>query len=137
MNKTMEYMAYALPSVSFDLVETRVSGGDSVTYVPSGDVDAFADAVERLLDDPALRLSMAKRARARVAQELDWRPQARAYVNVFDDLSGCGPRHAETELLGDACSGPGADDRGHTFVDLTDEPEFARFILERSRNDES
>ena len=27
MNKTMEYMAYALPSVSFDLVETRVSGG--------------------------------------------------------------------------------------------------------------
>jgi len=45
MNKTMEYMAYALPSVSFDLVETRVSGGDSVVYVPSGDVLGFADAV--------------------------------------------------------------------------------------------
>ena len=61
MNKTMEYMAYALPSVSFDLVETRVSGGDSVLYVPSGDVGAFADAVERLLDDPELRISMAVR----------------------------------------------------------------------------
>ena len=67
MNKTMEYMAYALPSVSFDLVETRVSGGDTVLYVPSGDVGAFADAVERLLDDPDLRLSLARRARERVA----------------------------------------------------------------------
>ena len=27
MNKTMEYMAYALPSVSFDLVETQGVGG--------------------------------------------------------------------------------------------------------------
>jgi glycosyltransferase involved in cell wall biosynthesis len=138
MNKTMEYMAYALPSVSFDLVETRVSGGDSVTYVPSGDVEAFADAVEQLLDDPALRLSMAKRARALVSRELDWRPQAKSYVKVFDDLSGCGPRHADAELLDDACTEPGgADDRGRAFVDLTDEREFARFILERSRNDET
>src|SRR5215213_7325145 len=131
MNKTMEYMAHALPSVSFDLVETRVSGGDSVIYVPSGDVEAFADAVEELLDNPDLRLSMAKRARARVARELDWRPQARAYVKVFDDLSDWGPRHAEAELLGDARSGPGADDRGRAFVDLTNVAEFERFILER------
>jgi glycosyltransferase involved in cell wall biosynthesis len=58
MNKTMEYMAYALPSVSFDLVETRVSGRDSVLYVRSGDEVAFADAVERLLDDPELRVEM-------------------------------------------------------------------------------
>jgi glycosyltransferase involved in cell wall biosynthesis len=137
MNKTMEYMAYALPSVSFDLVETRVSGGDSVTYVQSGDVEAFASAVEQLLDDPALRLSMAKRARARVSRELDWRPQAKSYVKVFHDLSGCCPRHADAELLDDACSEPGADDRGRAFVDLTDEREFARFILERRRNDET
>ena len=64
MNKTMEYMAYALPSVAFDLVETRVSGGDAVLYVPSGDVEAFADAVERLLDDPELRVDDGPRARS-------------------------------------------------------------------------
>jgi glycosyltransferase involved in cell wall biosynthesis len=133
MNKTMEYMAYALPSVSFDLVETRVSGRDSVIYVPSGDVDGFADAVELLLDDPALRLTMARRARARVAQELDWRPQARAYVGVFDDLSGQGQQVANDEVLGDEVSGPGDDERGRAFVDLTDADEFERFILERSR----
>ena len=137
MNKTMEYMAYALPSVSFDLVETQVSGADSVIYVPSGDVEAFADAVELLLDDPALRVAMGKRARARVAQVLDWRPQAQAYVGVFDELSGHGLREDKTELLGDTESGPGVDDRGRAFVALTDVDEFERFILERSRNGKS
>ena len=67
MNKTMEYMAYALPAVSFDLVETRVSGGDTVLYVPSGDIAAFADPVERLIDDPdAAGRARPKGARARV-----------------------------------------------------------------------
>ena len=47
----MEYMAYLL----FGLTETRVSGGDTLLYVPSGDIDAYADAVEKLIDDPALR----------------------------------------------------------------------------------
>ena len=36
MNKTMEYMAYCLPSVSFDLVETRVSAADTALFVPVG-----------------------------------------------------------------------------------------------------
>jgi glycosyltransferase involved in cell wall biosynthesis len=133
MNKTMEYMAYALPSVSFDLAETRESGGDAVIYVSSGDVEAFADAVEAVLDNPALRLSMAKRARARVAQELDWRLQARAYVGVFDELIGNGSRALDTEPLGDADNGADIDNRGRVFVDLTDAAEFERFILERSQ----
>ena len=34
MNKTMEYMGFALPVVSFDLAETCISGGDAVEYVP-------------------------------------------------------------------------------------------------------
>jgi glycosyltransferase involved in cell wall biosynthesis len=133
MNKTMEYMAYALPSVSFNLVETQVSGGDAVIYVPSGDIEAFADAVEELINDPALRLSMAQRARARVAQELDWRPQSHAYVRVFDELVGMCARDFDTEVLGDASSGAGTDERGRAYVDLTDAAEFERFILERSQ----
>lgn len=129
MNKTMEYMAYALPSVAFDLVETRVSGGDSVLYVPSGDAGAFADAVERLLDNPELRIEMARQARRRVVAELDWRPQARAYVSVYDALFGAaGPAEATTP--GDAW--PPVDERGRRYVDLDDVNEFERFIRERS-----
>jgi hypothetical protein len=132
MNKTMEYMAYALPAVAFDLLETRVSGGDSVVYAPSGDVAAFADAVEDLLDDPALRLSMALRARNRVSQHLDWRPQARSYVSVYDEMSGINRIESEDPFLEDRCLGPGVDDRGRPYVDLNDREELERFILERS-----
>ena len=88
MNKTMEYMSYGLASVSFDLVETRVSGGDALLYVASGDTHAFADAVERLIDDPALRVELGRKARERVTSRLDWRPQAEAYVGVFDEVLG-------------------------------------------------
>ena len=132
MNKTMEYMAYALPSVAFDLVETRVSGGDAALFVPSGDLTAFADGVEQLLDDPGLRLSMALRARARVSQELDWRPQAHAYLSVYDDLGGFKTIESEAPLLGDLSLRPGVDDRGRPYVDLNNRVEFERFILERS-----
>jgi glycosyltransferase involved in cell wall biosynthesis len=88
MNKTMEYMAFGLPSVTFDLRETRTSAADCALYVADGDIAAFADAVERLLDDVELRTEMSVRARARVVAELDWQPQARAYVGRYDELTG-------------------------------------------------
>ena len=128
MNKTMEYMAYALPSVSFDLVETRVSGGDSVLYVDSGDVSAFADAVERLIDDPELRQRMGEQARTRVSEELDWRPQARAYVGVFDELTGT-KRDAVTDANPQLRSE--LDEWGARYVPLGAGDALERFILDR------
>lgn len=94
MNKTMEYMSFALPVVSFDLTETRVSGGDAVEYVPAGDgadeaaIERFADAVVKLLDDPERRGRMALSGRRRAEQVLDWRPQRMNYLSVFDTLTG-------------------------------------------------
>ncbi len=123
MNKTMEYMAYALPSVSFDLVETRVSGGDSVVYVPSGDVLGFADAVERLLDNPERRRELGLRARERVATELDWRQQAVAYVGVFNDLAG-----EQRDLPVESVS-TDQDARGRRYVPADD---LERFVIDRT-----
>lgn len=128
MNKTMEYMSYGLPAVSFDLVETRVSGGDTLLYVPSGDTDAFADAVERLIDDRALRAELGRKARERVSSQLDWRPQAEAYVRVFDEVSGFS-RPGLAVPLGDAKAE--TDAQGRPYVDLDDSVEFARFLRER------
>lgn len=133
MNKTMEYMAYCLPSVAFDLVETRVSGGDTVLYVPSGDIPAFADAVERLLDDPTLRVEMGLRARRRVASELDWRPQARAYVGVFDDLTKARrPEGARSAAFQEPPAG--VDKQGRPYVDLNDAEELSDYIVRRGRS---
>lgn len=88
MNKTMEYMAFALPSVAFDLKETRVSGADTVLYAPDRDIDAMADAVEMLLDDPDLRADLGQRGRERVSTLLDWRPQRAAYLAAIDLVAG-------------------------------------------------
>ncbi|WP_255579353.1 glycosyltransferase family 4 protein [Cryobacterium sp. PAMC25264] len=130
MNKTMEYMAYALPSVSVELLETRVSAGEAGIFVPSGDISAFADAVEALLDDPARRVELGLAARRRVSEHLDWRPQASAYVAVFDDLLDSPPdatRYAAWPFTSSGMDLPA----GRRYVTLDDEAELARFIRER------
>lgn len=128
MNKTMEYMSYGLPAVSFDLVETRVSGADTVQYVLSGDIGAFVDAVEKLIDDPELRTELGARARERVSAELDWRPQAEAYVAVFDDVTGF---HEDGPAVPPSGEASPTDAQGRRYVPLDDPEEFARFLRER------
>lgn len=93
MNKTMEYMAYALPVVAFDLTETRVSGGDAAVYVDHGGsreeaVARFAEAVAALLDDQEGRERRGLSGRRRAEQVLDWEQQRLAYLSVYDELTG-------------------------------------------------
>jgi glycosyltransferase involved in cell wall biosynthesis len=58
MNKVLEYMAYELPVVTFDLKETRRSAEHAAYYVEPNDVRGFAAAIDRLLDDPERREKM-------------------------------------------------------------------------------
>ena len=92
MNKTMEYMAFELPVVAFDLRETRVSAGDAAVYVkPTGsagqDVRDYAAAIVDLIDDVALRERMARHGRTRVEKELAWPHQERAYLGVYSRVA--------------------------------------------------
>lgn len=88
MNKTMEYMAFGLPVVSFDLRETRVSAREAATYVRPNDVDELARAIVALLDAPERRAEMGRYGRERVEQELAWEHQQTGYLAVFDELTG-------------------------------------------------
>jgi glycosyltransferase involved in cell wall biosynthesis len=88
MNKTLEYMAFGLPVVAFDLKETRVSGGAAACYIESGDVAAYARAIVELIDDENKREAMGKAGRLRIEQELGWPHQRDAYVGVYDALVG-------------------------------------------------
>ncbi len=87
MNKTMEYMAFELPVVAFDLRETRVSAGEAGVYVTPNDVRKYAEAIVELMDNEPTRARLGKLGRARVEQELAWSYQERAYVNVYDQLT--------------------------------------------------
>jgi glycosyltransferase involved in cell wall biosynthesis len=87
MNKSMEYMAFELPVVAFDLKETRVSTGDAAVYVTPNDERDYARAIVDLLDDPGKRALLGKLGRARVQDELAWGHQERAYLDVYRKLT--------------------------------------------------
>jgi glycosyltransferase involved in cell wall biosynthesis len=131
MNKTMEYMSYCLPSVSFDLVETRVSAGDTALFVESGDIAGFADAIEKLLDDDDLRVSMGLAARQRVSSELDWRAQARAYVGVFDRVFGNDVDRGPAADAGDALTHWDETGVEPEYVALDDADVLTEFVRSR------
>jgi glycosyltransferase involved in cell wall biosynthesis len=84
----MEYMAFGLPVVAFDLKETRVSAEEAASYVPSGDVGSYAHAIVELLDDIGKREVMGRQGRRRIEEELAWSHQRDAYVDVYDSLVG-------------------------------------------------
>ena len=131
MNKTMEYMAFALPVVAFDLRETRVSAADAAVYVDPGDIPGYAKAIAELLDNDDQRAQMAVAGRQRAAAVLDWEPQRAAYVGVYDKLmrGGVAPssddegwprvdrRKREASELRDRFGNPLVDLRNPTAVD--------------------
>jgi glycosyltransferase involved in cell wall biosynthesis len=88
--KVMEYMALRCPIVSFDLEETRFSAQDAGLYVPGDDPGAFAEAIDRLLDDPERRARMAQLGRRRVVQELSWEHSKERLIGAYHDVLGLG-----------------------------------------------
>jgi glycosyltransferase involved in cell wall biosynthesis len=86
--KAMEYMAFGLPFVAFDLPETRRLAAGGAALAPPGDVVALAHLIDGLLADPARRREMGRAGRRAVEQSLAWEHQQRAYLSVFDAPGG-------------------------------------------------
>jgi glycosyltransferase involved in cell wall biosynthesis len=89
--KGMEYMAFALPFVSFDVAETRALAGGAAAYAPHGDVARFATLIDELLGDPGRRAELGRAGRRLVEDRLAWDRQEGAYLGVYDRLLA-GPR---------------------------------------------
>jgi glycosyltransferase involved in cell wall biosynthesis len=114
MNKTLEYMAFGVPVVAFDLKETRISAGDAAVYVPDGDIAGYAGAVVDLLDDEVRRAVMGITGRGRIEAHLGWPHQRRAYVEVYDRLVGRpAPEVRVIQLPPDDALGPAARRPAH------------------------
>jgi glycosyltransferase involved in cell wall biosynthesis len=81
MNKIMEYMALKKPIVQFDLKEGRFSASKASLYAK--DVNDFADKIENLLDDAALRSTMGEFGYKRVVNELSWDHESEKLVEFY------------------------------------------------------
>jgi colanic acid/amylovoran biosynthesis glycosyltransferase len=71
----LEAMAVGTPCVSTHVtgIPELVRDGETGLLVPQNDAAALATALERLLEDPALRVSLAARARRRIEEDFDAR----------------------------------------------------------------
>ena len=84
--KGMEYMAFGLPFVSFDLAETRALAGGAAVYAPPGDVPRFATLIDELLSDPGQRAELGRTGRRLIEERLAWDRQEQAYLGVYDQI---------------------------------------------------
>jgi glycosyltransferase involved in cell wall biosynthesis len=81
--KVAEYMAVGRPLVAFDLEETRRTAGDAAAYAAGDDPIAFADAIERLLDDGPTRKRMGAVGRERAESMLSWRASEEVLLAAY------------------------------------------------------
>ena len=97
MNKTMEYMAFGLPVLAFDLRETRASAAEAGAYATPNQVEEMARLLVDLIDDEPRRQSMGSAGRRRIEEKLAWSHQEPHYRSVYDRLLG---REPDTRRVG-------------------------------------
>jgi glycosyltransferase involved in cell wall biosynthesis len=85
--KAMEYMAFGLPFVAFDVAETRLMGAEAAELVAAGDVVAFAERLDALLADPARRARLGANGKRVVRERLAWDRQQIPYVAMVERLA--------------------------------------------------
>jgi glycosyltransferase involved in cell wall biosynthesis len=95
-NAVLEAMAAGLPvvAVATAAVPEMVRHGETGFVVASGDDDALRDALELLIDDPALRASMGARGRAWMLERYDAARATDALVDILHEAVALGPRSA-------------------------------------------
>jgi glycosyltransferase involved in cell wall biosynthesis len=82
----MEYMAFGLPFVAFDLPETGAIAEGAAVFAPPGDVTGHAKHIDALLADPERRAALGSVGRLRVQEELAWDHQAVTYLQTVNEL---------------------------------------------------
>lgn len=90
MNKTLEYMAYQMPVVATDLMETRRTAGAAAVYVDTE--EEMAQAILGLLADPQRRTAMGEEGRRRIEAQLAWHHQRSRLLQAYDRLVPPGAR---------------------------------------------
>ena len=91
LRKKLEAMACGKPVVSTN-IPTGISfvneDGKTGTIVPPEDADALAEAINTLLDDPALREKYGKYAKERVKREFTREVMVHRIMEVYRGMAG-------------------------------------------------
>jgi glycosyltransferase involved in cell wall biosynthesis len=95
--KGMEYMAFGVPFVAFDLEETRTLAGPAAAYAAPTDIVDFARIIDELLNDPERRAEMGRAGKQRVLDEIAWEHQQATYLRVFQALFSPGGRRRRSD----------------------------------------
>jgi glycosyltransferase involved in cell wall biosynthesis len=84
MVKILEYMAFGLPIVLFDLEEGRRIAGSAGVYASPNDPGDFAEQIAMLLDRPDLRARMGAAGRNKVETELNWGQEKKSLIRAYE-----------------------------------------------------
>jgi glycosyltransferase involved in cell wall biosynthesis len=83
MNKILEYMAYGLPVVLYDLTEGRRSAGGGALYARPDDPEDFAREILRILDSESLRRELGACGRRRIEESLNWESEKTSLLEAY------------------------------------------------------
>lgn len=84
----VEAMGCGCPVIASDLpaIHDSITHEENGLLVPSGNPDALADAILRLLDDADWRLEFARQGRKNAVEKFDWEVIAEKYSKLYDDV---------------------------------------------------
>jgi glycosyltransferase involved in cell wall biosynthesis len=88
MIKILEYMAYGLPVVLFDLKEGRRIAGSAALYASPNDPIDFANQITRLLNCEKLRRELGQWGRSQVEHHLNWEIEKAVLLEAYENALG-------------------------------------------------
>lgn len=86
MNKVFEYSALGVPSVSYDLSETRQLLESAGAYADDATPEGLARACLTLIENDTTRIELGRAAKALADRKFDWARERAKYVAAYERL---------------------------------------------------
>lgn len=87
--KLLNYMAACCPVVASRGSAALLEHEETGLIVENGDIDGFARAMRRIVDEPALAAALGRNAHAAVVRDLNWDTTAATVEGVYRELVPC------------------------------------------------
>jgi glycosyltransferase involved in cell wall biosynthesis len=88
MGKVLEYMAFSIPVVQYEVTEGRRSAGEASLYAHPNDPADFACKILQLIDSEELRRRMGQTGRERIEHIFNWEIDRKALLDAYATALG-------------------------------------------------